>query len=40
MEILSGGGHSTMAAAQIKNTDITTAKNMLFKAIDEYYLAK
>ena len=40
MENLSGGGHSTMAAAQIKNVDIATAKNMLIKAIDNYYLAK
>jgi len=40
MENLSGGGHSTMAAAQIKNADIKTAKEMLFKAIDNYYLAK
>ena len=40
MENLGGGGHSTMAAAQIKNTDIDTAKSMLFKAIDSYYLAK
>ena len=40
MENLGGGGHSTMAAAQIKNADINTAKNMLLKAIDNYYLAK
>ena len=40
MENLGGGGHSTMAAAQIKNSDIETAKSMLFKAIDSYYLAK
>ncbi len=40
MEYLSGGGHSTMAAAQIKNTDLKTAKSMLLKAIDNYYLAK
>lgn len=40
MENLSGGGHSTMAAAQIKNADIKTAKDMLLKAIDNYYLAK
>lgn len=40
MENLSGGGHSTMAAAQIKNVNIETAKNMLLKAIDNYYLAK
>ncbi len=40
MENLGGGGHSTMAAAQIKNIDIATAKSMLLKAIDKYYLAK
>ena len=40
MENLGGGGHSTMAAAQIKNVSIETAKNMLLKAIDNYYLAK
>jgi c-di-AMP phosphodiesterase-like protein len=40
MENLGGGGHSTMAAAQIKNADLETAKNMLLKAIDNYYLAK
>ena len=40
MESLGGGGHSTMAAAQIKNADIKTAQDMLFKAIDSYYLAK
>ncbi len=40
MENLGGGGHSTMAAAQIKNADIKTAKSLLLKAIDNYYLAK
>ena len=40
MENLGGGGHSTMAAAQIKNSDIETARDMLLKAIDNYYLAK
>lgn len=40
MENLGGGGHSTMAAAQIKNSDIISAKNMLLQAIDNYYLAK
>ncbi len=40
MENLGGGGHSTMAAAQIKNADLQTAKDMLLKAIDKYYLAK
>ncbi|MBQ7115995.1 MAG: DHH family phosphoesterase [Clostridia bacterium] len=40
MENLGGGGHSTMAATQIKNTDIENAKSMLLKAIDAYNLAK
>ncbi len=40
MENLGGGGHSTMAAAQIKNADIETARSMLLRAIDSYYLAK
>lgn len=40
MENLGGGGHSTMAAAQIKNADIKTVKDMLLKAIDNYYLSK
>lgn len=40
MEYLSGGGHSTMAAAQIKNADIKTAKNMLLEAIDNYNIKK
>ena len=40
MENLGGGGHSTMAATQIKNTDIENAKLLLFKAIDTYNLEK
>ncbi len=40
MENLGGGGHSTMAAAQLKNIDIENAKSMLYKAIDAYNLAK
>lgn len=40
MENLGGGGHSTMAAAQIKNADLETVKNMLLKAIDDYNLIK
>ena len=35
MEALGGGGHLTMAAAQIK-TDIDSAKKMLTDAVDEY----
>lgn len=40
MEKLGGGGHSTMAASQLKTSDIGFAKNMLMKAIDDYYLSK
>ncbi len=40
MENLGGGGHSTMAASQIKNTDIENAKSMLIKAIETYNSAK
>ena len=36
MEILGGGGHSTMAAAQLKNIDLSTAKDEVIKAIDKY----
>ena len=35
MEALGGGGHLTMAAAQIK-TDLDTAKKKLTEAVDEY----
>lgn len=37
MEALGGGGHQTMAAAQLPNTDLSEARQMLKKAIDEYY---
>ncbi len=40
MEKLGGGGHSTMAATQIKGSNIEQAKQMLFDAIDEYKLNK
>lgn len=36
MEALGGGGHRTMAACQIKNSDFEQAKEMLKKAIDNY----
>lgn len=36
MEALGGGGHRTMAACQIKDADLDTAKEILKKAIDEY----
>lgn len=34
MEALGGGGHQTMAAAQLKNSDFRAAKNALIEAID------
>lgn len=37
MEALGGGGHQTMAAAQLPNTDLSEARQMLKKAIDDYY---
>ncbi len=37
MEILGGGGHQTMAAAQLKDCDRETAMTRLFAAVDEYY---
>ncbi|MBO5066365.1 MAG: DHH family phosphoesterase [Clostridia bacterium] len=36
MESLGGGGHSTMAAAQIKSTGVEQAKKKLINAIDNY----
>lgn len=36
MENLDGGGHSTMAAAQVKASDMNEAKEMLLKAIKTY----
>lgn len=37
MEYLGGGGHQTMAGAQIKNVDLFHAKQLLINAIDKYY---
>lgn len=37
MEYLGGGGHQTMAAAQLADTDIIKAKNQLKQAIDQYF---
>lgn len=37
MEILGGGGHQTMAAAQLQGCDRETATTRLFAAVDEYY---
>ncbi len=36
MEKLGGGGHMTIAAAQLSQTDITEAERLLKNAIDEY----
>lgn len=36
MEKLDGGGHSTMAAAQVKAADTDDARNILLDAINEY----
>ena len=35
MEALGGGGHATMAGAQLKST-LTNVKQMVFQAIDEH----
>ncbi len=40
MERLGGGGHSTMAAAQLKDCNIEKAKELLITAINEYFLNK
>ncbi len=40
MEILGGGGHSTMAAAQVKSASLENAKIMLLNAIEQYKLNK
>ncbi len=37
MELLGGGGHQTMAAAQLQGCDRETATTRLFAAVDEYY---
>lgn len=37
METLGGGGHQTMAAVQLPDTDLHTAEQMLKDAIDSYY---
>lgn len=36
MEILGGGGHNTMAAAQVKSASLENAKTMLLNAIEQY----
>lgn len=37
METMGGGGHQTMSACQLENITAEQAKEMLEKAIDEYY---
>ncbi|MBR4049001.1 MAG: DHH family phosphoesterase [Clostridia bacterium] len=37
METLGGGGHQTMAAAQLRDCDRETATTKLYAAIDEYF---
>lgn len=37
MELLGGGGHQTMAAAQLAGCDRETATTRLFAAVDEYF---
>lgn len=37
MESLSGGGHQTMAGAQLENISIDAARALLIEAIDKYY---
>ncbi|MEE1492739.1 MAG: DHH family phosphoesterase, partial [Massilioclostridium sp.] len=36
MEMLGGGGHQTMAATQLENTNLEKARQMLLEAIDKY----
>ena len=36
MESLGGGGHQTMSACQLEDTDMQSALETLKKAIDEY----
>lgn len=40
MEKLGGGGHHTMAAAQIRNIEMEKAKQMLLESIDAYFKEK
>ncbi|MCI8602061.1 MAG: diguanylate cyclase [Oscillospiraceae bacterium] len=39
MEKLGGGGHHTMAAAQLRGVEMEKARQMLFESIDEYFKA-
>ena len=36
LEKLGGGGHLTMAGAQLKNTTVAQARQMILAAIEEY----
>lgn len=40
METLGGGGHQTMAATQLHDTNFEAVKNMLMESIDKYFLNK
>ncbi len=40
MELLGGGGHSTMAATQLKDTDLDGAYHKLIGAIEKYFSSK
>lgn len=40
MELLGGGGHSTMAATQLKDIDIDGAYHKLISAIEKYFSSK
>ena len=40
MESLGGGGHQTMAAAQLKHITPQAARNRIQDAIDQYYLSQ
>lgn len=39
MEALGGGGHQTMAGAQLKDVTVNEALDTLKKSIDDYYLS-
>ena len=40
MESLGGGGHQTMAAAQLKHITLQAARSRIQDAIDQYYLSQ
>ena len=40
MEKMGGGGHHTMAGAQIRNVEMEKAKQMLLESIDQYFKEK